>query len=68
MNFVTPNQRHNGNDKAQLAQRKKVVETATTKHPERWSGKTRNCEPKGDVYINKPADEAKAKDSQNKAA
>lgn len=66
LNFVTPNQRHNGNDKAQLAQRKKVIETAKAKHPERWSGKTRNCEPIGDVYINKPADEAN--DSQNKAA
>ena len=64
INFVTPNHRHNG--KTQLVQRKIVLEAAKAKHPERWSGKTRNCEPQGDVYINKPADEVK--DNQIKAA
>jgi putative transposase len=58
LNFVTPNQRHNGKDKAQLENRKRVIESAKLKHPERWSGDTRNCEPIGDVYINKPSEDA----------
>ncbi|MGB5446599.1 MAG: IS3 family transposase [Psychromonas sp.] len=57
LNFVTPNQRHNGGDKAQLRKRKMVIELAKSKRPERWSGKTRNCDPVGDVYINKPSAE-----------
>jgi putative transposase len=56
LNFVTPNQRHNGQDKAQLTHRKEVLESARLKHPERWSKATRNCEPVGEVYINKPAE------------
>lgn len=58
LNFVTPNQRHNGDDKAQLQKRHRVIELAKSKHPERWSGKIRNCDPIGDVYINKPSEEA----------
>jgi len=57
LNFVTPNQRHNGNDKELLDKRKMVIESAKLKHPERWSGDTRNCAPVGDVYINKPSEE-----------
>lgn len=33
-----------------------VIELAKSKHPERWSGKARNCDPVGDVYINKPSE------------
>lgn len=66
LNFVTPNQRHNSNDQEQLAHRKRVVEAAKVEHPERWSGETRNCEPMGEVYINKPAVEAE--DNQKTAA
>ena len=57
LNFVTPNQRHNGGDKEQLQKRNMVIELAKSKRPERWSGKTRNCDPVGDVYINKPSAE-----------
>ena len=51
--FVTPNQRHNGLDKAILANRKKVIEQAKKEHPERWNGReTRNLTPVGVVYLN----------------
>lgn len=41
--FVTPNQRHNGKDKAILEKRHKVYELAKLKNPERWNGrKTRD--------------------------
>ncbi len=59
--FVTPNQRHNGLDKAILNKIKKVIEQAKKEHPERWNGrKTRNLSPIGAVYLNpdKGEDEA----------
>lgn len=52
LNFVTPNARHNGNDKAELEYRKQVLETAKLKTPERWGKKVRNCIPLGDVLLN----------------
>ena len=40
--FVTPGSRHRGEDKEILSKRHSVYEEARKKHPERWSGKTRN--------------------------
>jgi len=46
LNFVTPNQKHNGEDVAILAQRVLVYEAAKAKNPKRWiQGNTRNWEP-----------------------
>lgn len=42
LKFVTPQQRHNGQDKTIMLNRHKVYELAKAKHPERWSGQTRN--------------------------
>jgi putative transposase len=55
--FVTPSQRHNGEDKAILANRLVVYTQAQAEKPERWSGKIRNWEPVGAVALNpeKPA-------------
>lgn len=50
--YVTPNQRHKGEDIAILTQRKQVYETAKKQHPERWSGKTRNWEHEPMVKLN----------------
>ena len=56
--FVTPNQRHNGLDRAILENRKEVIEQAKKSHPERWNGrKTRNLTPVGAVYLNPDKDE-----------
>lgn len=40
--FVTPEQRHTGEDIAILERRHALYEAARAKHPERWSGKTRS--------------------------
>jgi transposase InsO family protein len=50
--FVTPEQRHNGEDIAILAQRKVVYQAAKLKNPKRWSGNIRNWQPVTEVYLN----------------
>lgn len=50
--YVTPAQRHQGEDRAILAQRKRVYEAAKEQHPERWSGATRNWEHESWVKLN----------------
>jgi transposase InsO family protein len=50
--YVTPEERHNGEDEEILTYRQKVYEEARKEHPERWSGKTRNWEPIREVYLN----------------
>jgi putative transposase len=49
---VTPAQRHAGLDGALLRKRVEVYETAKARHPERWSGVTRNWEPVTVVHLN----------------
>ncbi len=50
--FVTPEQRHTGQDVAVLARRGRLYETARSARPERWSRTTRNWTPIGAVYLN----------------
>ena len=50
--FVTPVQRHKGEDQEILNRRNHVYERAKSKHPERWSGDTRNWTPIGAVTLN----------------
>jgi putative transposase len=50
--FVTPAQRHRGEDEAILAKRDSVYQAAKAEHPERWSGTTRNWSPIGTVMLN----------------
>ena len=50
--FVTPEDRHAGQDLALLAGRHRVYERARARHPERWSGNTRNWEPIASVALN----------------
>lgn len=50
--FVTPSQRHAGLDAALLSKRTEVYEAAKEKHPERWSGATRNWKPVLIVHLN----------------
>jgi len=52
LRFVTPGQRHRGEDVVILQQRRALYEVAKTRHPERWSGLTRNWEPEDTVYLN----------------
>ena len=50
--FVTPAQRHLGLDTALLGKRTAVYEAAKARHPERWSGATRNWKPVLVVTLN----------------
>lgn len=52
INYVTPEARHEGKEEKILGKRKRVYEEARKKNPRRWSGKTRNWEAKGEVYLN----------------
>ncbi|USD64080.1 IS3 family transposase [Vibrio sp. SCSIO 43136] len=52
LNYVTPAQRHNGQDEEILMHRAKVLLAAKQKHPERWSSGIRNCEPVREVHLN----------------
>lgn len=50
--FVTPAERHAGLDAALLHKRVNVYEAAKKRHPERWSGTTRNWQPVRVVHLN----------------
>ncbi len=52
INFVTPAERHHGLDSALLQKRVAVYEAAKDRHPERWSGATRNWQPVRIVHLN----------------
>ncbi len=59
---VTPVQRHTGEDIAILEQRRELYEQARKKHPERWSGDTRNWQHEAKVKLN-PHNEGAAEQS-----
>jgi putative transposase len=50
--FVTPDQRHRGEDLERLTRRHVVYELARAAHPTRWSGRIRNWQPVGSVWLN----------------
>lgn len=60
LKFVTPGQRHRGEDKALLQKRKRVYEQAKAQNPRRWSREVRNWDQIGAVTLNPcSADEMK---------
>jgi len=61
LKFITPNQRHTGTDIQIRIKRHDVYQAAKAKHPERWSGDTRDWTLPKVVYLNanrKKKDEA----------
>ena len=52
LKFVTPGQRHRGEDVAILEQRSRLYQAARAQCPERWSSSTRNWEHEGIVFLN----------------
>jgi len=52
LNFLTPNQRHNGSSEQIFEQRRQVYEQAKILHPERWSRETRDWTLKDEVWLN----------------
>jgi transposase InsO family protein len=68
LRFVTPGQRHRGEDIAILEQRRALYEASKLQHPERWSGPIRNWEPEETVYLNPGKPTRKEVDLKQKAA
>ncbi len=66
--FVTPADRHSGKDVDILYKRRKVYEDARKRHPERWSGKTRNWDPIKEVTLNKGKNTKMAGSLEQKSA
>ena len=62
--FVTPSQRHAGEDVAILAQRKYVYKAAKMKHPERWSLDIRNWDPVTEVHLNPEKQKVESMEAQ----
>lgn len=54
--YVSPAQRHAGEDKAILAARHALYQQARERHPARWSGSTRNWSPITKVTLNPERD------------
>jgi transposase InsO family protein len=54
--YVTPAQRHGGQDGRMLAARHAVYQDARERNPQRWSGQTRNWTPVGVVTLNPERD------------
>ena len=52
LNYITPSQRHNKQDRMILTKRKSVLEKFKKENPQRWSKNIRNCEPAGRVLLN----------------
>ncbi len=52
--FVSPSQRHRGEDRQVLQQRKRVYEKAKRRNVNRWSGTTRNWDFIDHVWLNPP--------------
>jgi len=52
--FVTPNQRHNGEDRDILENRKAVYKAAKERNPKRWSGDIRDWNSATEVWLNPP--------------
>jgi putative transposase len=66
--YVTPSQRHRGEDNDLLEQRRAVYKSARLKNPQRWSGKTRNWNPVEEVWLNPPKKHQAEKEQEPKAA
>jgi putative transposase len=52
LKFITPQQRHNGEDKMIMKKRDAVYQNAKQKHPERWRKNTRNWTLQDSITLN----------------
>lgn len=65
LRFVTPHQRHTGQDDVILAKRKLCMEAAKAANPDRWGKRdVRNCEPVGSTTLNPEKEHVKQEDKQ----
>lgn len=58
LKFVSPAERHRGDDQAIFRSRIALYEQARAKHPERWSRGVRNWSLPSEVWLNRPAEES----------
>jgi putative transposase len=65
--FVTPGQRHRGEEGAVLQRRTAVYETARRQHPIRWANDIRNWQPVGPVSLNPGKSSDQEASNSNKA-
>ncbi len=68
LKFVTPGQRHRGEDIAILEQRNTLYSAAKVQRPERWSGPSRNWEHENIVFLNPNKSTEKEGKLKDKAA
>lgn len=61
LEYVTPNERHTGKDKAILDHRRAVYQRAKEENPKRWSGHTRQWNAPYEVILNKTRTSKKEK-------
>ena len=66
--FVTPLQKHSGEEKAILYQRKEVYKQARELNPSRWTGSVRNWEPIEKVVLNPLKDQMACSSGQQRTA
>jgi len=66
--YVTPHQRHRGEDIDILKRRQAVYEAARQRNPERWAGLTRNWNPVTEVWLNPPKESEQEKEQKLKVA
>jgi putative transposase len=66
--YVTPSQRHKGEDIRILSHRHQVYQQAKQRRQNRWSGSTRNWEPIKEVWLNCPKDAETSVSALSKAA
>ena len=66
--FVTPAQRHSGEENEILKNREEVYREAKERNPSRWSGNTRNWESIETVILNPANREAKSSEKEPKTA
>lgn len=62
LKFVSPAQRHRGEEKNIFAQRIAVYEHARARHPHRWSKNIRNWSLPKEVWLNRPVEENALRD------
>jgi len=58
LNFLTPEQRHNGESELILSNRKAVYEAAKLRNPERWSRNIRNWSLADKIWLNPKKEDA----------
>ena len=57
LKFVSPAERHRGDDRAIFTRRTALYEQARAKHPARWSRGIRNWSLSNEVWLNRPAED-----------